>query len=238
MSAYRAIQLFIAIGLVISLRGHLVRFHIFVITYVALNWALVLMASSGLTLGLSWITHPGYASAEAAGSWRFASALGHPMSIGYVAATAAIWGCIRPFSSKPMVNRILVGWLIVTAVMTVSRTAIAGLALGLILVAIGRRTFIPVILIILTFVPLTLLVASQTADRTRTYLTRGQTTEEMKDLTGRSTVYDAARARVGTSAITGEGFRASRKDPLTDFGVAHAHNTFLEAYVGLGVLGV
>jgi hypothetical protein len=239
MSFFAASQFLIACVLVVCLREKLVDLHVFVLTYVGVNWLLVMLRRFGLDFGIYWIQQSTFYSEEVGGAARFSSSLGHPMSIGFVAALGAIWLCIRLPFKKRYVNVMIIGWLVLTVILTVSRTAMIGLAGGLILVALSRRAFAAALISLGTVLPLVLLVSQGTATRSVAFVSRGQSGDELRSMTGRSLIFDAAIKRGSESMFLGEGFRAARKEGFIEGAATlHAHNAFLEAFVGLGVGGL
>jgi O-antigen ligase len=78
------------------------------------------------------------------------------------------------------------------------------------------------------------------------FLERGQDSQELASLTGRTGIYEGALALISDHWVIGYGFRASRLARLNEivdnegnsFGIAsHAHNAFLESMASLGLPG-
>jgi hypothetical protein len=241
LTAFRAAQLFVSIGLVMSLRDKLWRLDRLAVLYVALNWVLVVASVTGLHGGIDWIRQSTQYDPELGDRvWRFSSALGHPMSIAFVAAVGAIWLYVQTSGVKWLKNGPVIALLVLTVVLSISRTAIAGLAAGWLIVAVGRRSVVQILLLFGTAVPLVLLVSTSTLDRSLEYLSRGQSGEELETLSRRTLIYREVLDRGAHHLLLGEGFRSSRRMDLSDAvgQIVHAHNLILEGLLGLGVLGV
>jgi len=244
LTAFRSMQLAVAVVLVISLREHLGSLHLFVIAYIAVNWILVLVGLSGCAGGLSWIrgVDDQYVALGGTvhGPWRFRSAFGHPSQIAVVASIGAIGLAACTSGRRWRVRGPIIAWLILTTILTVSRSGIAGLVGGLAVVAFGRRRMLPCVCTIGVVVPL-LMMPDYSREALLRYLARGQSTEELASLTGRISVYDSAVSRIEQAWLTGYGFRAARRALLDEqapgHGVVHAHNLFLESLTSLGVPG-
>ena len=243
-TAYRSLQHAVAIVLVISLRQHLRGVYLFIAAFVAVNWALVVLGLLGLNFGTQWISNPAESMAVTAGFekvWRFESAFGHPSLISVVAAAGAAGLAYRARGRQWLVAGPLMGWLVLTTVVTISRTAIAGLAGGLIVAAVGRRVLIPCICLV-GFVAPILLMSTDVREASGYYLSRGQDDADFRSLTGRVQAYQEAVRRIKLYWPIGQGFQAGRVQSLDatgeNYAVSHAHNLFLESAFSLGLLGI
>jgi O-antigen ligase len=170
--------------------------------------------------------------------WRFETAYAHPSLLSVVAAVGAIGIAARAKDRITTKEGMLILWLIATTVLTVSRTAIFGMVLGLGIVALSRRSL--AIWLCLILVPASaLMVSSDVRKGIGHYLARGQTSSELASLTGRSYLYRVALNRIDRSLPWGEGFQSGRLDPLEEDNatMVHAHNLLLEATAGMGILG-
>lgn len=248
ITAFYAFQLAIALLLACSVWAGGDTPYVFVVTYVGINWILVILGSSGLNFGQEWIAPPreiyfwfGGGDTEA---WRFTSAFGHPSIISVVAAMGAV-GMLSRLGTRPVLGDTLVlMWLVITVLLTVSRTGIAGMLLGFIVVAWGRgkllQTFILGLLVLLYFVifPSTYLGLGD-------FFSRGQTEEEIQSFTGRVELYGLVFDRIKEfdtlQFMFGNGFRSLRAELLDGetwgMGISHAHNMLMEAFLSLGLIG-
>lgn len=238
LTAYRGIQHGIALILVISLRRHLQHLNAFIIVFLGINWLLVILSLTGMHGGIEWIARPQdavFLAQAGAEQWRFRSAFGSPSYISIIAGVGAISLSMRMGGDGWLARGGGVLFLTLSTILTVSRTAIAGLGAGLFVVAIARRRLLPWVCIAGVVFPLALMSANVRATLGG-YLRRGQTSQELVSLTGRTPVYQQALQRAQESMIMGEGFQSARIKPLDD-GWLHAHNLFLEALTGVGIVG-
>ena len=242
-TAYRGLQHAVAIVLVISLRENLRHVYLFIATYIGVNWVLVVLGFLGLDFGLPWITSPAeniMITAGIEGVWRFESAFGHPSVISMVAAAGAAGLAYRSRGRQWLVAGPVVAWLSLTTVLTVSRTAIVGLVAGLAIAAAGRRVLLPCVCLAGFALPL-LLMSSEVRQTSGYYLSRGQSDDNMRSLTGRIPAYREATRRIAEHWPLGGGFQAGRVNALDATGenvaVAHAHNLLLESLFSLGLMG-
>ena len=138
LTAYRSLQHGVAIVLVISLGKQLRDLNPFVFTYIAINWLLVILSLTGLHGDVAWIARPHdetvMFSAAGTEQWRFRSALGSPSYVSIVAAVGAVSLAVRSVGAMSVSRGLGVCWLALTTILTVSRTAIAGLCGGMFIV--------------------------------------------------------------------------------------------------------
>ncbi len=240
LTLFRSLQLAIAVILVISLREQLSNFYYLIVVYIAVNWILFLIGWFGLDTGAEWIRGPNdrYVSYGGTdyGAWRLWTAFGHPSQISIVAGIAAVGLAGRARGRQWLSHGPMISWLVLTIVLTVSRTAMSATLVGLLIVAAGRRALLPWIAAgsALLFI---LLASPNFQDTLTRYLMRGQTTQEFASLTGRVQIYRATLDRIEGSWVLGDGFRATRKQLLGGLDIVHSHNLVLEALAGLGLPG-
>jgi O-antigen ligase len=242
LTLFRAGQQGIALLLVISLRDQLPRMYTFILVYVAINWVLLLMAVTGLHFNQEWIYGHVEGKSLMGGDfmqrWRFTTAYGHPSWLSIMAAVGAVGLAARTQGGKWKINGPLIVLLVLTTLLTVSRTAIAGMILGFAVVALGRRQLVTALLLVL--LPCSALFVSSDFRRgVSRYLARGQRSQELESLTGRTEIYEVALQRIERSLPIGEGYQSGRFNPLEEdkASMAHAHNLLLEAACGTGILG-
>ena len=245
LTLFRSFQILAAIIILSSIRLTLTDFYIYAIIYILINWILTL--AGFLTQGppTSWLPAPGnnflFYDAAPNSHYRFATAFGHPFVIGTVAAMGSV-GIIAKLQDRST-NRIWYLWFILltlSCVLTVTRTAIAGMIAGQLVIFIVRKRPLAIVAMAF-FVTLTSLSESNRSTITE-FLSRGQTKIEMKALTGRNLIYEEVLQRSMASPIFGEGFASARKIMLlaerANIDFTHAHNLFFEAFMSLGIIGV
>lgn len=168
---------------------------------------------------------------------RLGTRMGHASLIGTAGAAGAA-GLYARWS-----HRGLSGWgyfglliLVLGTLASISRTAIAALVLSVLITSLlTRRLAVPVALVSLGFLILT---AELYTGSVSSFLSRGQTTFEMRTLTDRTVVWAAALDRIQEGHLVGEGLGATRWQPSTStLGLGHTHNAFLEAMIALGAVG-
>jgi O-antigen ligase len=245
MSGYRAVQLLVLIGLVASLGGGVRYLYHFSALYTLMNLAFLGANLCGAGLQATWVPWAEGDSvsilAQAGeGVWRFQSWFGHPSQIGVVGAMTVV-GLLAKVDRKNAVRWApIIGLTAFAVLITVSRTAIAGMAGGVLVVCLYRRR-LPITLCAVGFVACLFALSDSGQDVVLRYLARGQSSDDLASFTGRDEVYADAIAKIGETGVLGNGFVANRKDLLVESkwgGVTHAHNLFLEATLSLGVLGL
>jgi hypothetical protein len=246
LTFYYVVQLATIVILVCSLGERLDAFYKLVIFYAALNWILLVLGETGLNLGLEWITTAqrsfmGYGGTEEE-HWRFSTAYAHPTQLSIVCAMAAIglasrrehWRC----------KNLTIVFLVLTVMLSFSRSAIAGMLAGFIVIFLLRGV-LSVVLGLISLGTVAAMALPGVQDIVLDTFTRGQSAEDFGSLTGRANIYDSAWMRIHDrdfNWLLGEGFRSLRFHPIiTDdygHGVGHAHSLFLTVYIELGVTGV
>ncbi|MCD7058915.1 O-antigen ligase family protein [Pelagibacterium xiamenense] len=242
-SAFYVFQIAVFVMLLASVGLSAKRLLYWISAYAALNWILVALGETGLTFGMDWIVGAEEMYIRYGGSpgeiWRLSTAIGHPSQLSVVAAMGAVAAFANDPDDRTPWGWLLFGFLFVTVLATVSRTAIAGMALGLVIVMIlQRRTHI--LVLAGSVAALSVIFVPAAVDDAMEYFLRGQSVDAFASLTGRSSIYEIALERAQAS-WWGEGFRSLRADPLIGRywgeGVVHAHNLFLQAMIETGVLG-
>ncbi|MGD9644902.1 MAG: O-antigen ligase family protein [Pirellulales bacterium] len=241
LTAFRAFQHLVAVGLAISFGAQQHRLYLFIGVYLLVNWVLAMMGLLGLDFGQAWISDPAHPDTYYEGPWRFASAYGHPSWVSIVAAVGAVGLAARTRGRDWLSAGPIVGWFVVTNLATMSRTAIAGMLGGFIVVALGRRCLLPLVCL-LGFVAAAALLPDPSRDAIGWFVRRGQSSEEFKSLTGRTALYHEAIRRAEESWPLGTGFQSGRVNPLDETGalvsMGHAHNLILESLSGVGLPGM
>lgn len=238
---YYAYQNVVVVLLVCSMGRRLDAVYALIVYYVAINWALLVLGELGLTFGFDWITTAETSYLRYGGSpgemWRFSTAFGHPSLLSIVAAIGAVG--IAAGRAPLRFRRLVVLGLAVTVLLTLSRTAIAGMAAGFVVVAYRRQMIGLATAAVLLGLAVVACMPGLGDDLTA-LLMRGQSGEEFTSLTGRSEIYSVAMQRAGESWL-GDGFRSLRGRPLLGEqwgqGVTHAHNLVLQAQIDLGFAG-
>ena len=235
----------IVVLLVVSLRENLRRLYFFIGMYLGANWLLFLMANSGMDFGMEWVCGVGYeyliTGRQSLHSWRFASPVGHPSQISVVGAAGAAGLLARTHRLNWKRNVPWIVFFAVTVLLTISRTAIAGMLLGMFVVLVVRRRTIPMVLMGGLVIPLAVMIPS-IGGALLDYGMRGQSTDEFKSMTGRTDIYQQGMNRAIDSLPLGEGFVAGRAHAIVSKevgeSIVHSHNLFIESAVGMGMMGV
>lgn len=245
LTLFRSGQVVIVILLVISLGENLRRCYFFIAMYLAANWVLILMANTGLTLGMDWVRGPNNEfmlyDRHTLYSWRFGSPLGHPSQISVVGAVGAAGLMARYRGADFRRHLPLFLFFVVTVLLTISRTAIAGMFVGALVVMAVRGRIIPYLLLSGIVIPLVILLPSM-GSAIVDYGMRGQSKEEFKSLTGRSDIYKQGIERARDAIPLGEGFVAGRAKLIVQKeaggSIVHSHNLFIESTIGMGIMGL
>lgn len=238
---FYAAQSITLILLVCSMGPRLNAIYGLIVLYVGINWVLLLLGMFDITFGFEWITTAEDSYLRYGGSpgemWRFSTAFGHPSLLAIVAAIGAVG--IAASDERLRLRQLLVIWLTVTVFLTLSRTAIAGMAAGFLVVAIGRGVVNMAIAAFFLSLAVVLCLPGLENELTAVFM-RGQSSAEFSSLTGRSEIYSVALQRISESWL-GDGFRSLRGRPLLGEqwgqGVSHAHNLVLQALIDLGYAG-
>jgi hypothetical protein len=242
LTAFRAVQLGVAIVLVISWGRHLGRLYALLSVYLLLNWIVFALGALGIGTQLEWIRPPHelfeFHSGSRDDAWRFGTAFGHPSQISVVAAALGVGLAARARGRLWLTLGPVIAWCLVTNLMTVSRTGIAGMLVGFLVVAWDRRKLLPLMITCGIVLPLALW-SDGAQDSVVRYIVRGQTDKDFSSLSGRDTVFVEGWRRVVDSAFVGEGFATARVRALAkNWGASHAHNLFLQAATSLGLPGL
>ncbi len=241
ITIYYVLQMLTLVAIVGGIGNKVDTIYNLILLYVAINWLFLLLGAFELNFGFDWITTAEVSYARYGGSngelWRFSTSFGHPSHVSIVAAIAAVGLAAQPKTS--LVRQVLIVWLVSTVILTLSRTAIAGLLAGFVVIAWHRQSAsIAISAICLTCAAI--LCIPGAGDWFVGLFMRGQSTAEFTSLTGRSEIYAVALERA-SNAWFGEGFRALRGNPLMGQrwgqGVLHAHNLVLQAFIDLGFAG-
>lgn len=238
----RSSELLVGLILIISMKNHLNYFFTLMGIWILINWLLVLVGFFGLDGGISWIRGPDDAFVSYEGTtieaWRFGSAFGHPATISIGTAMAAIWLAATITWQDWRWKGPMMIWMAITNILAVGRLGIASMILGLVIVALGRRVFFPLVCV-LCVVGSLVIVSDGLQKKLIVYLERGQSIEELESLNGRAGIYEQAFNYINKAPIYGYGFRSGRMLVYNELSsTVHAHNAFLESYVSLGVLGL
>ncbi|WP_404399963.1 O-antigen ligase family protein [Pelagibacterium halotolerans] len=242
-SAFYVFQIAVFIVLLASVGLSAKRLLYWISAYAALNWLLVAFGEAGLTFGMDWIVGAEEMYIRYGGSpgeiWRLSTAIGHPSQLSVVAAMGAVAAFANDRNDRTPGHWLLFVFLLVTVLATVSRTAIAGMGLGLVIVMILKgRTHL--MLLAGGALALSVILMPAAVDEAVDYFLRGQSVDTFTSLTGRASIYELALERAQAS-WWGEGFRSLRADPLMGRywgeGVVHAHNLVLQAMIETGIPG-
>jgi O-antigen ligase len=109
---------------------------------------------------------------------------------------------------------------------------VAALAFALFTSSQLRRYALPFVLLAIAAVAV-LETPAVMSNRIAEYLHRGQSEEEFRSMTGRTSLYENGLAAFWDAPLLGRGQRTDRL-----IGVGHVHNSYLEALLNAGILGV
>jgi O-antigen ligase/polysaccharide polymerase Wzy-like membrane protein len=239
VSLFRAMQLAVTVILVISMREHVEHVYLFACVYIALNWGLVLLGAAGVQFGQLYGDIPATASLiSEAGTpaWRFHSWFGHPSEISTVAAVTAVGLAVQTRGRQWRTWGPVLAWLVLTVVLTMSRTAIFGMVLGFGVAAIYRRALLLMVCWI-GFAACLFCIPDEPGDTAVRYLMRGQTAEQFQSISGRDQIFTEAIERTEKSWLHGAGFASGRRNAYEFAEITHSHNMLLEALSCTGIAG-
>jgi len=243
LSLFRAGQIATALALGLSVADRIGNWPRLAAVYLALNWAFLLIGLTGHPESLNWRALPSFQEAgfnALQQPWRFGTPMGHFSQISIVAAMVGIATAARIRDRITLRDAALLGWMMLTIILTVSRTAAMGFAIGL-LIVLALRGMLALVVLGGTGLAATILMLPQVVIAMTGFVDRGQSAEGLESLTNRTSIWESAIRDIDTHWMLGYGFRAARamvlgKQP-DGSGVAHAHNAVLEATLGLGVIG-
>ncbi len=240
MSLFRAMQLAVAIVLIISMREHLEHIYFFACMYIAINWLFVILGIAGVQFGQLYGDIPATASliSEVGNpAWRFHSCFGHPSEISAVGATTVAGLAVRIHGRQWQTWGPVLACLVVTVVLTMSRTMIVSMLLGLCVAALYHRTF-TLLLAWIGFATCLAAIPDKPRGTAARYLMRGQSAEELRTISGRTELFAEALERAEDAWVLGHGFRSGRRTTYRYANVTQSHNLVLEALTSLGIVGL
>lgn len=249
LSAVRAGQLAVVLALGLSMVDRAPEWTKLGTLYLAINWMFLLIGLTNAVPGLHLrelpsFQEPGYDGINA--PWRLGTPIGHFSIISLVATMLAVAHAARLQQAPTLRDLGYLSWLVLTDLLTVSRTGLLGMLLGLLSVLLLRGYTAATILVAAAVGPF-ILMAPNVTEGVISFLERGQDSEDLASLTGRTDIYESALTSIGDDWLLGHGFRASRAARLAEvqnsagqsYGfAAHAHNAVLESAASLGVMGV
>jgi len=228
-SFFRATQLAIALTLVLMSGIDRDFLYQALAAYVLLN----LVAAVAEQVSPVWFS----IRTSSEGFGRLGSILGHPSLLGTGSAVGAAGLWARSLKSGlSRVGFIGLCLFLAATVVTVSRTAIAGMVAAMALATLlsaRRRGYVMASWVLLFGATVELGTGWISS-----FLRRGQTLFELSSLTNRTEVWKAVIERLPQSGVFGEGLGSTRwLPPLDIVGLGHSHNIYLEALLTLGLLG-
>jgi O-antigen ligase len=146
----------------------------------------------------------------------------------------------RGAGSRTWVRVVLLAVAILFLLLNVTRSSIAaGLAsLLLVFATADRQRWIGRSCLVVMTAALVGPLLLDSVDAIATYLLRGQTLEEFSSLTGRAKLWAFSRSLIEQQPLLGHGYGAGRVLLPRGFAWAgHAHNLWIEAALGLGLVG-
>jgi len=211
------------------------------------DWNWVLLAGLQATVWVGAALWPREALVQGVGTLGFQLAGVLPSissnGVGHIAAILSIVALARMLDSGARRARVLM-YLIVflaslaTLVFSQTRSALAAfVAAAALVLLLSRRTNV----IATTFATLVLVTASNFGSAFLTYFRRGQDAQLLESLSGRTDWWSFGWARFLERPWTGYGaFAGGRFASLAEMGdrfTSSLHNTYLEAALGIGILG-
>ena len=243
LSLFRAGQFVIALALGLSVLDAIPSWPRLGAVYLGGNWIFLLIGFTGLIESLDWRALPDY---QEQGfllhhePWRFGTPLGHFLVIADVAVMVGIAVAARIHDRIRIMDAMTLLWVLLTILLTVSREALMGFAVGL-LIVLSFRGLLPLALLGGTGLVAGVLVAPGLLDLLLHFIYRGQDASQLESLSNRTDIWESAISHIDKHWLLGYGFRASRflilDEQANGAGVAHAHNAVLESILGLGVVG-
>jgi O-antigen ligase len=126
-----------------------------------------------------------------------------------------------------------------TMILAQTRSALAGFAGGCLAILVGRRRFLPVLLIVAA---LALVFSSSIADPFWNYIRRGQDEDLFTSFSGRTSWWTVALEKIEQRPVLGYGaYSGGRFVVLEQLGsteTSSVHNDYLEVLLGSGVIGL
>ena len=130
LTLFRAGQLGIVMALGIAVADRIERWPTLVMLFLGMNWALLLIGLTGYPESLNWRLLPGYQEASYImfedQMWRFGTPMGHFSQIGIAAAMALLALIARLRRAPTPGEGCVLFWLLLTVLLSVSRTAVGG----------------------------------------------------------------------------------------------------------------
>ncbi len=211
------------------------------------NWLLLYLLQASVWVGAivapekAWFATPGSIRLQLNGVVPDIAANG----VGHIAAILAIVALSRLLTQSAKPRSGFLYWLMLatslaTLVMAQTRSALTGFIAAAVLVLLlsGR-----LLTLLATAYGMAVLLLATSAESTfLAYFRRGQDTQEWTSLSGRTTWWSFAWSRFLERPFTGFGaFAGGRFAALVEMGdqsTSSVHNTYLEAILGIGILGI
>ena len=206
-------------------------------------WAVLLLSAVG-TLVTS-----GAGLVEFEGQDRYAffamhaNATGNLLGLGIVMAVSSAFGLEEPLTRTrvgKLAGGMFLGALTVLLLLTKARGAIGAAAIGVIVViALSRRGQRKLAAVLMVLAGLAVVLAGFGDDSLFAALTRGESSESLRTLTGRTELWDIAFDLFLQRPVFGYGFLAARSVVLDIVPWAgNAHNLLAEIAISFGVIGI
>jgi exopolysaccharide production protein ExoQ len=213
------------------------------------DWTWVLFAALQCSVWVGAVVAPSLALLKTAGSVAAQLTGVFPNlsanGVGHIAAILAVVALSRLLRKGTKRRSVLLYWLlflssVATLILAQTRSALIGFIAGAVLVLFLSRRVAVVFTIALAAI--ILLLATSVESTFWTYFRRGQDAQLLESLSGRTTWWSFAWARFLERPLTGYGaFAGGRFAALAEMGdqsTSSVHNTYLEAILGIGILGI
>lgn len=245
-TAYKSVEYFIDVAVLaaaVAAAGEPLNFR------TLLNWTWMLFGAVQCSVWIGAVVAPSRAILRAGGmlSVQITGLIPNISAngVGHIAAILSVVAVSRLLRRGAARSHALLYWFVFvtsfgTLILAQTRSAVLAFAAGAVLVLLLSRRIGTVLTLV--FAATILLLATSAESTVWTYLKRGQDAQLMGSLSGRTTWWSFAWARFLERPFTGYGaFAGGRFAALADLGdqiTSSVHNTYLEAILGIGVIGV
>ncbi len=214
---------------------------------VELNWLTWAATTGILAILCIFARHMLYAAAQTSMShYGFVGSVGEmpvirTSGMARFAAVPAVLAYVMLWCDRVLVRRLFWGALFAAAgvliYMMQARGTSFSLAFALVAASyalgVRARAFGIAVALMATLAIAVEVVPRETVDRIASHITRGQSVEEMRGMTGRTGYWEQALKRVPDSPMVGFGFQADRT-----LEIGHIHNTYLYVLLTAGLVGL
>lgn len=144
-------------------------------------------------------------------------------------------------SSSRLVYALILAFALVTMILSQSRSPILGFLLAVIVVSVAARRYRIVLLAVVVLCAAFFSNYANVNQVTYDYMRRGQADSNVETLSGRTAYWEEALEATSERPLGGYGAYAGGRyvlERIDDSGVSSLHNTYMEALVGSGAVGL